>query len=148
MDCSLPGSSVHGILQARILEWVAMCSPWDLPNPVIELQSLTSPTLAGRFFTTSATNCSYYQPNKRSLNLSLPARPLNWWDDLHCLLICIIFICLDCLSECGGKGKESNSHIYVGWWKLLFIGENKSRQPKGNWCGELRQRVKNTSFLL
>ena len=24
MDCSLPGSSVHGILPARILEWVAM----------------------------------------------------------------------------------------------------------------------------
>ena len=24
MDCSPPGSSVHGILQARILEWVAM----------------------------------------------------------------------------------------------------------------------------
>ena len=26
MDCSLPGFSVHGILQARILEWVAMSS--------------------------------------------------------------------------------------------------------------------------
>ena len=26
MDCSLPGSSAHGILQARILEWVAMPS--------------------------------------------------------------------------------------------------------------------------
>ena len=26
MDCSLPGSSVHGILQARIMEWVAMPS--------------------------------------------------------------------------------------------------------------------------
>ena len=24
-DCSLPGSSVHGILQARILEWGAIC---------------------------------------------------------------------------------------------------------------------------
>ena len=24
MDCSLPGSSVHGFLQARILEWVAV----------------------------------------------------------------------------------------------------------------------------
>ena len=24
MDCSLPGSSVHGILQARILEWVTI----------------------------------------------------------------------------------------------------------------------------
>ena len=27
MDCSPPGSSVHGILQARILEWVAFPSP-------------------------------------------------------------------------------------------------------------------------
>ena len=27
MDCSLPGSSVHGILQARILQWVAISSP-------------------------------------------------------------------------------------------------------------------------
>ena len=26
-DCSLPGSSVHGIPQARILEWVVICSP-------------------------------------------------------------------------------------------------------------------------
>ena len=27
MDCSLPGSSVHGLLQARILEWVAFSLP-------------------------------------------------------------------------------------------------------------------------
>ena len=27
MDCSLPGSSVHGLLQVRILEWVAISSP-------------------------------------------------------------------------------------------------------------------------
>ena len=33
MDCSLPGSSVLGILQARILEWVAFPSPGDLPDP-------------------------------------------------------------------------------------------------------------------
>ena len=31
MDCSAPGSSAHGILQARILEWVAMPSSRDLP---------------------------------------------------------------------------------------------------------------------
>ena len=24
MDCSLPGSSVHGIFQARVLEWIAI----------------------------------------------------------------------------------------------------------------------------
>ena len=30
MDCSLPGSSVHGICQARVLEWVAIAfsMPW------------------------------------------------------------------------------------------------------------------------
>ena len=33
---SPPGSSIHGILQARILEWVAISSPGDLPNPGIE----------------------------------------------------------------------------------------------------------------
>ena len=54
MDCSLPGSSVHGILQARILEWVAVPfsskssqpknqtlspSPANLPNPRIKPRS-------------------------------------------------------------------------------------------------------------
>ena len=37
MDCSLPGHSVHGILQARILEWVAIPFPGDLPHPRIDL---------------------------------------------------------------------------------------------------------------
>ena len=35
MDCRPPGSSVHGILQARILEWVVIPSAGDLPNPDI-----------------------------------------------------------------------------------------------------------------
>ena len=39
MDCSLPDSSVHGILQVRILEWVAMTSPGDLPDPGINPRS-------------------------------------------------------------------------------------------------------------
>ena len=37
MDCSLPGSSVHGILQARILGWVAIPFSGDLLDPGIEL---------------------------------------------------------------------------------------------------------------
>ena len=55
MDCNTPGSPVRGILQARILEWVAMPSPGDLPDPGIELASLMSPALAGGFFATGAT---------------------------------------------------------------------------------------------
>ena len=62
VDCSLPGSSVHGILQVRILEWVSISSsrwssllqgifpfPGDLPNseikpryPALQMDSLLS----------------------------------------------------------------------------------------------------------
>ena len=55
MHYSLPGSSVQGIRQARILQWVQCPSPGDLPDPGIKPASLTSPSLAGGFFTTSAT---------------------------------------------------------------------------------------------
>ena len=37
VDCHLPGSSVHGILQARVLEWVAISFSGDLPDPGIKL---------------------------------------------------------------------------------------------------------------
>ena len=43
MDCISPGSSVHGILQARILDWVAGPPPGDLPNPGIEPASSVAP---------------------------------------------------------------------------------------------------------
>ena len=35
-DCSLPGSSVHGIFQARILEWVAITFSREYSNPGFE----------------------------------------------------------------------------------------------------------------
>ena len=44
MDCSLPGSSLHGILQARILDWFAFSFWRDLPDPGIEPTSPVSCT--------------------------------------------------------------------------------------------------------
>ena len=53
MDCSPPGSSVHGIFQASILEWEAISySPGDLSDPGIETVSLASPALAAGFVIT------------------------------------------------------------------------------------------------
>ena len=49
MHCSLPGSSIHEILQARILEWVAISFSGDLPDPGIEPVPLESAALAVRF---------------------------------------------------------------------------------------------------
>ena len=45
MDYSPPGSSVYGILQARLLEWVAMSSSRDLSDPEIEPESSVIPAL-------------------------------------------------------------------------------------------------------
>ena len=48
MDCSLPGSSVHGILQARVLEWVAMPFSRGSSQPKDRTQVSH---IVGRFFT-------------------------------------------------------------------------------------------------
>ena len=52
MDCSPPGSSVHGILQARILEWVAI--PFSRGSSQPRNRTQVS-CIAGRFFTIWAT---------------------------------------------------------------------------------------------
>ena len=52
MDCSLPGSSVHGIPQARKLEWVAIRFSRGLSQTTDRTQVSST---AGRFFTVWAT---------------------------------------------------------------------------------------------
>ena len=70
MDYGPFARPVHGILQARILEQVAMASSRGyLPDPGVELTSRMSPALAGVFFMTSASweahrlNIEYVHPN-------------------------------------------------------------------------------------
>ena len=55
MDCSLRSSSVHGIFQAIILDWVAISYSRDLPDPGIKPVSVVSAALAHGFFMISAT---------------------------------------------------------------------------------------------
>ena len=55
MDCSPPGSSVHGISQAGILQWVAISSFRESSRPRSKPHLLRLPALAGEFFTTSTT---------------------------------------------------------------------------------------------
>ena len=55
MDCSLPGSSVHGICRQEYWSRLPFSSPGDPPDPEIELTSLVPPALPGGFFTTGST---------------------------------------------------------------------------------------------
>ena len=50
LDCSLPGSSVHGILQARMLKWVAISSSRGSPGPRDQTRVSCSSCIAGRLF--------------------------------------------------------------------------------------------------
>ena len=59
MDCSLPGSSTHGILQARILEWVAI--PFSKGSSWLRDWTQVS-RIAGRFFTIWANREALKEP--------------------------------------------------------------------------------------
>ena len=68
LDCRLPGSSVHGILQARVLEWVAISysrgSSWPMDGSQVSY-------IAGRFFTFWATGEAQLQILWRKLSKRL-----------------------------------------------------------------------------
>ena len=84
-DCSPPGSSVHGISQARMLEWVAMSSSRDLPDPGIKPESPVSPALQVDSLSTEP--LGKLQPPGKSLfylavpgvNCSTQALPSSLW---------------------------------------------------------------------
>ena len=59
MDYSPPGSSVHGILQSRILEWVAIPSPGNIPGPGIKHRS---PELQAESLLSESPTCSIHLP--------------------------------------------------------------------------------------
>ena len=44
MDCSLPGSSVHGIFQARVLEWGAIAFSIAAADSILKSRDITLPT--------------------------------------------------------------------------------------------------------
>ena len=73
-DCSPPGSSVHGILQARILEWVTI--PFSRGSSWLRDQTWVS-CIADRFFTTVP-----------------PGKPRSWVDKSKCQQYRLVFLLL------------------------------------------------------
>ena len=71
MDCSPPASTVHGIFQARILEWVAFPTPGDLPDPGIEPVYLRYPAFVSRFLQLAL-------PGKAAICILTHLSPPSW----------------------------------------------------------------------
>ena len=77
MNCSPPASSVHGIFQSRILEWVAL-PPGGLPHPGIEPTSAVAPALQADSLLLSHWRSPMYKTGSdilafHKLSLSIPA---------------------------------------------------------------------------
>ena len=97
MDCSPPGSSVHRILQARILEWVALPYSRGYSDPGMEPRS---PALAGRLFTTAS-------PGHRCYKNSIedPLKLVQPWKQPKCpstdewIAKCGITVCINVCSR-------------------------------------------------
>ena len=85
MDCSPPGSSVHGIPQTSIVEWVATSSSRDLPDPEIELVFPASLFLAGGLFTTEPPEKPLMSSRKEQKINFLPAESFSFGGE--CVLI-------------------------------------------------------------
>lgn len=71
MNCSPSASFLHGILQARILEWVAISSSRGSSQPTDQSTSPAAPALAGGFFTTESPGepyINYYVCTKKKKN--------------------------------------------------------------------------------
>ena len=87
MDCSLQGSSVHGILQARVLGGLPRPPLGDLPKPGVKPTFPASPVLAGGFFTAGLQGCPSmwgnlafgFHSTQHSLSVNLKLFPQRWW---------------------------------------------------------------------
>ena len=89
MDCSLPGSSLHGILQARVLEWVAISFSRGSSRPSDRTWVSCIP---GRCFNLWATREAQRQRNQRS-NCQ---HPLDHWKSMRVLekhLLLLYWLC-------------------------------------------------------
>ena len=107
MDCSLPGSTVHEIFQARKLESLPLPSPEDLPDPGIKS---ASSTFASGFFHHSATG-------EADLCLMSSKRRNN--SVIRVFLIELLW------------GKNAKSSFYIRLWSLANLNHDFRSWPSG-----------------
>ena len=136
MDCSLPGSSIHGILQARISKWVAMPSSRG-SSPSRDRTQVSH--IVGRFFTVWASREALHGGLKqisadRVLGMEVANRELYMclqWPLFIALIrhsprklrcFSISALTLDCdkkLANPRQAGREEGRKQGTGWWERI-----------------------------
>ena len=129
MDCSPPGSSVHGIFQARILEWVAIVlsrvSSW--PRNQTQVSHIT-----GRFFTIWATRPDDYTFLKIPWN-SLARFSLYITHIIFCSIEFCLVVCA-CVHVCFFKTKLNVTQLCPAFVTPWIIPSMEFSRPE-YWSG-------------
>ena len=130
MDCSAPGSSVHGIFQARILEWVAISfsrgSSWPRDQTQVSY-------LAGRFFNIWSTRESWKEWINRSCNERKST--LHW-----CLEIISVQENYSIFEHNYARHPEGSTHMFaLGTWKDHTAVGKHSWRHYGRHCSRMNR---------
>ena len=140
MDCSLSGSSVHGIFQARVLEWIAISfsrvSSWPRNRTQV------SP-IAGRLFTVWAWAlknwCFWIVVLEKTLESPLDCKeinPVNPYGNQSWIFI----------GRTDAKAETPNFGLFMqrtdSFEKTLMVGQNVGRRRKG------RQRMRWLDYII
>ena len=103
MDCSLPGFSIHGILQARTLEWVAISFSWKWK---VKVKSLSRVWLLATPWTACAFSVDWkilhWNMVLKILIAAFLCNKITWkWEQnavLKCIIYMILFLARPCLA--------------------------------------------------
>ena len=141
MDCILPGSSVHGIFQARILEWVPISFSRDLPNPGNEpalpawqLVSLLLNHLGMSSMSTMRVACT----SRERTSTECKSGSVFYLEEEHLSLLCHI------LSSWRGKKTEITRFSLEDRALKKQIGDSAVRVGSREWGEETETLVKAT----
>ena len=113
MDCSQPGFSVHRILQARILEWVAMLAFGGSSHPRIEPTSPAAPVLQA------------------------DSLPLSHWEATGKPLVGQVFMFIETTCRSCSPGSSSLGPLWgqsLPFWPAQVMLMHHNRQSKPQYC--------------
>ena len=126
MDYSLPGSSVHGILQARILEWVAMPSSRGSSWPRDQTYVSCVPALAGGLFTLAPPG----KPRELPYLLLILGKPREWPRESTKRITFAFYTWVSAIKWCRKTEQINLWFIFTGCIHISRLGEDRSRVRK------------------
>ena len=128
-DCILPGYSIHGIFQARILEWVALFSSRGSSPPRDQNHLSCVSCIAGGFLT----HWAIREVPQKSVRKTVTKRPINLSSDNRILILLMAIVYHSAYDQMLSPSPtltfaQCSAHFKNFTWSLRTNFENMSKQ--------------------